>query len=114
MICKGIDDNELKKTNGCGSSYWLAWIFRIPKWVSKDFWCACNCHDLYFQEYVTLEKKQYADDLLYDLFYYYSYKDKIIWRRNIKTKIADIVYLCLSTKLSEICFLKAKPKLFYF
>lgn len=37
--CEGLTQEQLSTTNGCGSSYWLAWIFRIPKFISKEFYC---------------------------------------------------------------------------
>jgi len=114
MECKCLEKDKLLLTNGCGSSYWLAWIFRIPRWFSGEFWCICNYHDIFYQEGETIEHKQYADDLLYDSMYYSAYKDPNILRKRVKILIADIAYWCLSTKLSEQCFISAKPKKFYF
>jgi hypothetical protein len=107
--CEGITDDELKTTNGCGSSYWLAWIFRIPKFISHNFFCCCAFHDLKFQHNNKIEEKHKADDALYDCMYYSAYRSPI-WQKWIKTKIADLTYWALSTKLSDICFLKASNK----
>jgi len=111
--CKDLTQEHLKLVNGCGSSFWLAYPFRIPKFISKDFWCACNCHDINYQNVSTLDDKYQADDKLYDDMYYSAFHSPI-WQKYLKIKIADFVYWCLSTKLSQICFEKAKPKKFYF
>lgn len=114
MICDGIPDEKLALTNGCGSSYWLVWIFRIPKWVSKEFWCACNIHDIMYQEGTTISDKTYADNLLLDAMYKSIDYDRIYIRGLLKSTLAYIVAFCLSTRLSMSCFKAAKPEKFYF
>jgi len=111
--CKGLTQEQLNNTNGCGSSYWLAWIFRIPKFISYDIWCACNYHDYAYSNSKTLKEKEIADDKLYDAIYYSAFHSPN-WQKPFKTLIADLVYWALSTKLSNLAFEKAKPKKFYF
>jgi len=104
--CVELTPEELKTTNGCGSSYWVAWIFRIPKWLSKAFFRCCNRHDLGYQKGLTLEQKQRHDDELLDCMYYSAFHGPW-YQKGIKLKIADIAYWCLSTWLSTKCFIKA-------
>ena len=106
MKCEGVTEKQMQAGNGCGSSYWLAWLFRIPKWVSHDFYCACQCHDAGYQAHKTLLKKFMDDDLLFDNMYYSAFHSPG-WQKWIKIKVADFVYWCLSTKLSDYCFLNA-------
>lgn len=112
--CKGIPEEKLKTTNGCGSSYWLVWIFRIPKWFSKEFYCACCKHDIAYQEEYTLEVKRRIDALLISEMCSSANNDTNKIRACIKWTLIDIVVIFLDTKASEICFNKAKPKKFYF
>lgn len=112
--CPGITEEEMKTTNGCGSSYWLAYIFRIPKWFSHPIWCACNKHDIKFQNCTTLDEKKIADLELIAAIEWDGYNDPRPFMRWLKLKIAEKVEWCLNTKLSERCFVKAKPKQFYF
>lgn len=111
--CKGLTQEQLNISNGCGSSFWLAYIFRIPKFISQEFYCCCNFHDVNFINGTTIQEKQIADDKLYDCLYYSAYHSPN-WQKWFKIKIADLVYWCLSTKLSDIAYEKAKPKKFYF
>jgi hypothetical protein len=108
--CKGITVEQLNTTNGCGSSFWLFWIFRIPKWFSKDFYCSCCCHDLKFQDKtkLDLEYKYQADDQLYDDMYYSAYHDNSVIKKWLKIKIADLTYSLLATEASELCWYEAK------
>ena len=105
--CKELTENERKTTNGCGSSYWLAWPFRIPKFVSKSFYCACCCHDIAYSKGRTIEDKHRADDNLKDDMYYSAYRSNR-FQKYIKLRVADLVYWCLSSKLSDKCFKKAR------
>ena len=109
-ICSGISDADLATTNGCGSSYWLAWIFRIPKWFSHEFYCACAEHDLLYQEGVFLHDKIFADNLLITKLYESAINDPNILRAWIKFIVVDVVAFALSTKLSELCFFKANQE----
>jgi len=104
--CLELSADELKTTNGCGSSYPAAWIFRIPKWLSNSLFRCCNRHDIKYQLGMSLKEKHLADDELLDCIYYSAYHGSR-YTRYVKTCIADIVYLCLSTKLSDICFTRA-------
>jgi len=106
MSCKELTPEQLKITNGCGSSYWAVWIFRIPKWVSKQFWRCCNRHDLHFQSGKSIIIKWSADDELYNCMYYSAYHSPP-WQKYWKLKLADFIYKCLGTKLSMLCFIKA-------
>jgi len=104
--CDELTPKQLKTTNGCGSSYWAVWIFRIPKWVSKAFFRCCNRHDIMYQYGMTKTDKEMADDEIYNCMYYSAYHGPW-YQRWIKTKTADFVYWCLNTKLSQKCFKKA-------
>lgn len=95
-----ITKRMLKNVNGCGSSFPPAYIFRIPKWVSRAFTKCCNMHDVRYQAQL---KKELADDLLYNCMYYSAFQTTGL-KRYIKIKIADFVYWCLNTKLSEMCY----------
>ena len=112
--CKELTQEQLNQTNGCGSSFWLFWLLRIPKWFSQEFYCACCCHDLRFTNGEALEQKYEADDKLYDDMYYSAFHDKSKIMKLIKLKVADITYYFLNTQLSNIAYKKAKPKKFYF
>jgi len=103
ISCAELSEEQLKTTNGCGSSYWMAWIFRVPKWVSKSFFRCCNRHDIKYQSKV---EKAIADDELYDCMYYSAFHGPL-WQKNIKITFADLIYLCLNTKMSNVCFKKA-------
>lgn len=107
--CPGITSEQLKTTNGCGSSAWYAWIFRIPKWFSHEIWCLCNCHDLKFQDKIkrSLIDKWAADDKLYDGIYYVAFHSPK-WLKPLFIQIAEITYWCLSTRISEWCWHRAK------
>jgi hypothetical protein len=98
--CKELTKSELRQTNGCGSSYWMARIFRIPKWISKHFTRCCNRHDLrYFNSY----DKAFADDELYNCMYYNAFHSPR-WQRWYKCKLADLTYWALSTRLATKCY----------
>lgn len=103
MSCKELTKEELKNTNGCGSSYWLAWIFRIPKWIWPGGFRCCNRHDVRYQ---NKEDKEHADDELLDCWYYSAFHGPRIFRF-IRLKIADLGYWALNTKLSNLCYKKA-------
>ena len=110
MDCNELTKEELKTTNGCGSSYWVAWIFRIPKWLSRMFWRCCNRHDVKYQAGKSIGTKQRADDELYDCMYYSAYHGPR-WKRRLLLALADFTNWCLSTKLSDKCFMAAdEPK----
>ena len=100
--CKELLPKELQFTNGCGSSYWLAWIFRIPKWSWQGAWRCCNRHDVRYQ---NQEEKERADDELYDCWYYSAMKGSK-WVRGFRLRIADLGYWALNTKLSDSCYKK--------
>ena len=88
------------KPNGCGSSHWALLIFRIPRWISEDFFDCCNKHDTAYQ---NQEDKKRADDNLYNCMYKSAYLD-FGFKKWIKLKIADIIYWCLNTKLSNLAY----------
>jgi len=100
MTCKGLTKEELKHTNGCGSSYWLARPFRIPDFVSKAFTRCCDFHDISYQ---NQEDKDRVDDELLDCWYYNAYhspKGQRWW----KLKLADLGYWAITSKLSGVCY----------
>ena len=101
--CKDLTIEELKTTNGCGSSYWLAWVFRIPKFIWPGAYRCCNRHDLRYQ---NKEDKQRSDDELYDCWYYSAFHGPE-YLRGFRLKIADLGYWALNTKLSNHCYKEA-------
>lgn len=107
--CPGITEEQLKTTNGCGSSAWYAWIFRIPKWFSHDFWCYCNTHDIIYQDPAlrSLVFKFRADDALINAMYDSAFLGSI-WLRYPRYLIATLTWYALSTKVSEWCWYRAK------
>lgn len=98
--CKDITPEQLKTTNGCGSSYWLAWIFRIPKWISKKLYCCCGCHDIQYQEMRDKE----VSDLELRACVRHSALNGPWWQKWIKWKTGDLMFWALNTKLSMECF----------
>ncbi len=104
LLCRELTKRELKSTNGCGSSFVLAWPFRIPRWISKAFTRCCNRHDLRYQR---RKDKAFADDELLDCMYYDAYHSNR-WQKWYKLKLADFTYKCLNTKLSQKCYDAAK------
>lgn len=109
MNCTEVTKEQLKTTNGCGSSAWFAWPFRIPRWISKAFFRCCNRHDIRYQVGTTIANKWFADDELLDCMYYNAFHSPW-WQRCIKIKVADLVYWCLGTTISKWCFKKAGRK----
>lgn len=107
MNCKELTPKQLKTTDGCGSSSWFARPFRIPRWASKAFFRCCNRHDIRYQTEDEFEEKCRADDELLDCMYYNAYHSPW-YQKWIKLKIADFVYWCLDTKISDWCFTAAK------
>ena len=103
--CPELTEAQLSTTNGCGSSYPAAWIFRIPRWVSRAFFRCCNRHDIRYQLGVTLQHKWEADDELLDCMYYSAFHGPW-YQKNAKLTLADFVYTCLRSRLSEKCFKK--------
>lgn len=107
--CPGITPEQLKTTNGCGSSAWYAWIFRIPQWLSHDLYCKCGCHDLGYQDktQISWEHKRIKDVALVDSLYDSAYMGPV-WQCSIKVVVAEVVWWCLNTWLSKLCYLAAK------
>ncbi len=90
-MCREMTDLELQGTNGCGSSHWALFMFRIPEWLAPGFKRCCNRHD---RRYQNAEDRAYADDELYDCWYYNAYHGPR-WQRWYKLKIADIAYAAI-------------------
>ena len=125
--CKPLTVSQIKRTNGCGSSTWYAWPFRIPKWLVSDFYLPCCRHDLRYQQELPLDKKSFAlyyradfhgtikgltekafyDDELYNGWYYAIYNKAPRKYRWLLCKIADFGYWCLNTKMSDACYKNA-------
>ena len=106
MIICSLTPGQIATTNGCGSSYFLARPFRIPKWLG--FHCLCQIHDYAYSTGSTLEEKYEADDELYNAMMYDSFHTKNKIMKAIKIQVTDATYWCLSTKLSDACFIKAQ------
>ena len=121
MICKELIPEQLVTTNGCGSSYWAAWVFRIPRWMSAPFTRCCDRHDIRYQEgdytldadpagegrsYVKLITKEHHDDELYNCWYYAAFQGPK-WKRGVLLRMADIGYWMLNSRLSDACYLRA-------
>ncbi len=101
-MCKELTLEELKGTNGCGSSHWLLQVFRIPKWLSKGLFRCCNRHDL---RYGNLEDKAFADDELYDCWMYvcmHSGWFKRLWMY----PVIEAGYAAVTSKASELAYNK--------
>ncbi len=126
MKCTPLTKEQLESTNGCGSSAWFAWPFRIPKWIAPWFYLPCCRHDLRYSGYSEFKvidlcshykankqfslltvKKAMADDELYNAWYYAIYNDAPWWIRGVLCKIADLGYWCLNTKISQWCYNQA-------
>jgi hypothetical protein len=126
MNYDSLTKEELKTTNGCGSSAWFAWPFRIPKWLAPWFYLPCCRHDLRYSgkaAYKIIDiyphckaEKQYtiqtirkvmADDELYNAWYFAIYHDAPQWMKGILCRLADFGYWCLKTKVSQWCYNKA-------
>jgi hypothetical protein len=107
--CHELTSAELSTTNGCGSSYILARPFKIPRWVSNQFFRCCNRHDIIYQRESDTTSKHFADDELYNCMYYAAFHGPA-WKRPFLTRLADITYWCLNTWLSRICFSVAAPQ----
>jgi len=108
--CPGITEAQIRQTNGCGSSAWYAFIFRIPRWFSHDFWCACNQHDLMYQntQLRNLVFKLRADDALVTAMYGSAFRDPVWIRAIAKRILARLTMWALETKISEWCWYDAK------
>lgn len=102
MSCEELTKEELKNTNGCGSSYWLVSWIRLPRWLSESFFHCCNRHDLRYQRQ---EDKAFADDELYDCWMYNAFHSPW-WQRGWKIKLAEIGYWCLNSRMSDVCYVK--------
>lgn len=109
MTCRELTAAELVTTNGCGSSYWLARPFRIPRWISAAFFRCCNRHDIRYQFDTLTIRKERADDELFDCMYYAAFHGPA-WKRPILLALADLTYWCLGTWLSNLCFKVAAPQ----
>lgn len=108
MIICSLTPEQLATTNGCGSSFFFARPFRIPKWLGFDR--VCRTHDYSYSTGKTLEEKYEADDELYNAMMYDSFHTKNKIMKAIKIQVTELTYYCLSTKLSDTCFMKAaKP-----
>lgn len=105
-MCKDLTDNQMKLTNGCGSSYWLVWLFRVPKWLSEKMFCCCGCHDY---QYLMQKDKEIADLELKACIYYNAFKSPK-YQRWAKIKIANLIYWALNTKMSQKCYNINKTK----
>lgn len=108
--CPDITDKQLATTNGCGSSAWYAWIFRIPKWVSKDFYCACAEHDIMYQSSPLrgMIFKHYVDRKLYNTMYRAAYNEANFIKRWVLLFCAKTTQAALNTKISLWCWYRAK------
>ena len=108
--CPGLTDEQLKTTNGCGSSAWFARPFRLPKWlVGQKIHCACNVHDLAYQDITNTTRlyKRFADTQLYNAIVDDAMGSRWIMR-HFKLAIAEIVYHALKSKISWWCWKAAK------
>ena len=103
MICKDLRKHHTESVNGCGSTYWMAWIFRIPKWVSKKLFCCCSCHDL---QYEWRDDKEKADLDLRACIRHMALTGRK-WLKWITWKTGDLIYWALNTNLSKKCYNKA-------
>jgi len=100
--CSDITEEDLATTNGCGSSYWLVWVFRIPKFISKSLYCCCGCHDMQYQRQI--------DKVVVDLELIACVRNSALsspcWQKHMKWIAGDLMYFALNTKLSQSCYRK--------
>lgn len=109
-ICPGLTDEQLKTTNGCGSSAWFAKPFRLPKWlVDPKIHCACCNHDIVYQDKAKTSpfQKSIADAQLYNAIVDDAMGSGWI-AKNFKLAVAEIVYHALKSKISWWCWKAAK------
>jgi len=91
------------KPNGCGSSYWLAAPFRIPRWLSPGWNCCCDTHDI---QYTYQAGKDHADKMMIECLEKNTERSPW-WQRPIKRQMIKVVRFALSTKLSQMCYEEA-------
>ncbi len=103
-----FSQEQIKSANGCGSSFWLAMPFRLPRLLFPGISKACDCHDIGYSETgPEIEEKWALDAQLVEDIRVIARRSGWFMRR-VKLKIADLVEYALDTKLSEKCWRAAK------
>ena len=99
---------QIKTANGCGSSFWMAAMFRIPRWAFPRISKACDCHDIGYQSGNPndLDEKYALDAQLVEDVREIA-RESGIMTRWYKMRIADLIEFALNTKLSEKCWMEA-------
>ena len=104
-----LTDKQKKKVNGCGSSFWLAVLFRLPRCLFPLISRACDCHDIGYQETgLNLAEKWALDAQLVEDIREVARRSSNPFVRWWKFRISDLVEWALDTKLSEMCWRAAK------
>ena len=103
-----LTPEQLKTANGCGSSFWMAAMFRLPRCLFPRISKACDCHDIGYQngDPDDLDEKYALDAQLVEDIREIARKSGSVTRW-YKMGIADLIEFALSTKLSEKCWKEA-------
>lgn len=99
-----LTPDQLRRTNGCGSSFLPAVLFRLPRFLFPGISKACDCHDIGYQLPGTLNDKYAHDAQLVEDFLEWSRAGGGWFTRAWRFKVAHLVWWSLDTKLSEACW----------
>lgn len=106
-----LTPGQLKKANGCGSSFWLAAVFRLPRFLFPRISKACDCHDVGYQSgrpWDIYEKQALDAQLVEDIRGIARERGWVL--RKYLMGVSNIVEYALDTKLSEMCWREAAKK----
>lgn len=103
-----LTPDQLRRSNGCGSSFLPAVLFRLPRFLFPKISQACDCHDIGYQQGGSLADKQAIDDQLVEDFLDWSRSGKFWIVRKWRFGLTRIIELALETKLSEMCWKAAR------
>lgn len=106
-----LTPGQLKRANGCGSSYWLAAVFRLPRFLFPRISKACDCHDIGYQngDPDDMDEKQALDAQLVEDIRCIARECGWI-RRKYLMGVSNLVEYALDTKLSAMCWREATKK----
>jgi hypothetical protein len=99
-----LTPDQLKRSNGCGSSFLPAAMFRLPRFLFPRISKACDCHDVGYQIPGTLEDKWAHDAQLVEDFLEWARAGGNSVVQAWRFKVAHIVWWVLDTWLSELCW----------
>jgi hypothetical protein len=95
---------QLEQSNGCGSSFFLAFMFRLPRCLFPKISRCCDCHDIGYPLAKTIEEKQALDDQLVEDFLEWARAGNNWFVRRWRFGVANVVWWSLDTALSEMCW----------